>query len=122
MDIPVKLSQTQQKQVENKLEEMFTLHNKKFPEYLPFAKQGIKSIIAITSETFGLMNLTLTLIGTNDVVQILYDTMNCDVIGCVADLSKATNLRALASSSMPSAYKAIFDYVIMCVSDDPMYR
>ncbi len=123
MNMPaVKLSQAQQKQVEKKLEEMFTLHSAKFPEYLPFAKQGIKSIIAMESETFGLMNVTLTLIGTSDVVQLFYDIMNCDVTGRVADSSKAAKLRTAASSSMPSAFDAMFDYVIDRVSDEPMYR
>lgn len=122
MDVPVKLSQAQQKQVEKKLEEMFTLHSKKFPEYLSFAKQGIKSIVANTSTHFSLTNVTLTLIGTNDVVQILYDNMRCDVTACIADSSKAAYLRTAASSSMPSAWDSYFKLVMFYVSDDPMYR
>lgn len=123
MNEPVKLSQTQQKQVEKKLEEMFTLHSKKFPEYSSFAKQGIKSIIAVTNETLGLyLNVTLTLIGTNDVAQIYYDLMRCDVTACFVDSSKAAYLRTAASSSMPSANDFLFNYVMKRVSDDPMYR
>ena len=108
MNETVKLSQTQQKQVEKKLEEMFALHSAKFPEYSSFAKQGIKSIVAVASETFGLLNVTLTLIGTNDVVQIYYELMHCDVTACFVDSSKAAYLRTAASASMPSAHDSLF--------------
>lgn len=120
MDILSKLSQSQQKQVEEKLEEMFALHSAKFPEYSSFAKQGIKSIIAVESEVFGLLNVTLTLIGTNDVAQIYYDMMKCDVTACFVDSSKAAHLRTAANAPMPSAHD--IEYIMHRVSDELMYR
>ena len=108
-----KLSPSQQKQVEEKLEEKFTLYKSEFPEYLPFVKQGIKSIVAVVSDdNLGVMNITLTMYGANDVCLIRYNGWSRMVTGNIANSSEAAELRAFANSPMLSGDDILFGHVM----------